>query len=708
MAIAIFLIIMRKICLAILLCSVLSNAYLPDGYKELGRADIICKFGRSFTYSDTGMVCNHIFPDNQNSSFRILFNGGQNFRSEIQPNSYNVGIYCNGNFENYQTLVSFTSSNSPVLYQRPEAVFIVGELQIKDRTTNDAIVARGPLEGAFFDDSEYSISPCGAEVCLSGGIYATTTVSYRLPDRNFLLYDTCSGTAIYAAVAMEHEDCYDSYEAASADLRRRENECLAKEMRPGIVQTGNCLIGGCVEKYESNPSNGDASGLSSSSGSENNACLVSASKPFLQKPVNYYDDWVYMGKESYGSRHVTRSSLKSGTKFFDVLGRTYDKMKARIKYYVFKDAVEKEEFDVPFEFEVYARIIKDSEGNDIQVFIKEDKARGLRRDSSFYWDGSWEVMETDEVDRTIKSKTSLGIKVVNLFDNKWRVTNKVMIDKNNDTIALEQYVWKNGRLAKTIFNGLERVFVYGKTLQDTIRVIPSDNEIGFHSGYDNTAGRIPSEDDEEYSSFVLSPYSVYGVKQKKPILLKYQVSTKIEDMPDPQYHDPNLQQCTDIKVICGKERGWSVTYPYLESECKDDGCGKYIVNYTARPDYDSEEIHLYQAYFKYELSNVTNPHIPVYKWRRYCTAQPELDLTYKHEAQHILNGRNRTTLFAEKNMPKDTFPTKNECNVARATARRKFDMEWMNWSFIESQHSNWDSPVQRYFQESGELCEPQP
>jgi len=62
-----------------------------------------------------------------------------------------------------------------------------------------------------------------------------------------------------------------------------------------------------------------------------------------RKPASYYDDWVYIGKETYGSRHVSSRAIKPGTRFFDVLGRAYDKMKSKIKYYVFKDAVEKSE-----------------------------------------------------------------------------------------------------------------------------------------------------------------------------------------------------------------------------------------------------------------------------------------------------------------------------------------------------------------------------
>ncbi len=42
--------------------------------------------------------------------------------------------------------------------------------------------------------------------------------------------------------------------------------------------------------------------------------------------MKYYC-FFYIGKESYGSKHVARNSLKPGSKFFDVLGRAYDKMK---------------------------------------------------------------------------------------------------------------------------------------------------------------------------------------------------------------------------------------------------------------------------------------------------------------------------------------------------------------------------------------------
>ena len=59
----------------------------------------------------------------------------------------------------------------------------------------------------------------------------------------------------------------------------------------------------------------------------NNQYTVSKLLP-LQKPASNYDDWVYVGKETYGSRHVSsRATIKPGTKFY------YD----RIVYSVLSD-----------------------------------------------------------------------------------------------------------------------------------------------------------------------------------------------------------------------------------------------------------------------------------------------------------------------------------------------------------------------------------
>jgi hypothetical protein len=64
----------------------------------------------------------------------------------------------------------------------------------------------------------------------------------------------------------------------------------------------------------------------------------------------------------YGSRPSGRVSFEPGARFFDALGRAYDKMKARIKYYVFRDAVEP---GIPLEFEVWGKVIMNEKMNNI-------------------------------------------------------------------------------------------------------------------------------------------------------------------------------------------------------------------------------------------------------------------------------------------------------------------------------------------------------
>ncbi|MDR2594911.1 MAG: hypothetical protein LBC87_09110, partial [Fibromonadaceae bacterium] len=72
-------------------------------------------------------------------------------------------------------------------------------------------------------------------------------------------------------------------------------------------------------------------------------------------------------------------------------------------------------------------VIKDSDGNDVRVFVKEDKKRGLRRDSSFYWNGSWEVFEMNVSHERIN------------LDEKLNEMRKSVKD------SLEKYCWKRYR-----------------------------------------------------------------------------------------------------------------------------------------------------------------------------------------------------------------------------------------------------------------------
>jgi len=490
----------------------------------------------------------------------------------------------------------------------------------------------------------------------------------------------------------EHPSCPSS--SSSSEGSSSSEPEYSSSYEPKSSSSSSEIASSSSNKVESSSSN-DYEYSSSSSDSETGGGNVCASsKPFLQKPVSFYDDWVYIGKEAYGSRQVS-GPAKFSTKFFDVLGRAYDKMKANIKYYVLKEAIENKR-NVALEFEVYMRVIKDSDGNDVRVFVKEDKKNGFRRDSSFYWNGSWEVMETNDVARIVKFKNSSGIKATSKYDVTWHINKFYATDKNDDTLALEQYVWRNDRLIKTIFNGVERIFIYGKTLQDTVKVIPPDNRIAFHSGYNNTIGRIPDKNDSEYEYFARNPYSIYGIKRKTPMLFKYNnVNISFDDIHEPTYYPPfKVTRNLDTnRVYPDSINGETRFGLYWGSKCQDDGCGQFYVNDSVSIAYES--IILQQSFLVYKSP----------KWRRYCRTQGQINASFRHEVQHIDNARNKIKILNRKYIPMlmQKFSTKEACNSALRRGENLFSSEWLYWSYMEFNHANSESPRPTGFR-LGDIC----
>jgi len=505
-------------------------------------------------------------------------------------------------------------------------------------------------------------------------------------------------------------NCYHSLEAAWAEIASLKDMCWAEGGHPDFYSdSDNCILGECFTNLSSSGgssgSSSSSDGRSSSSG-EGGDGVCAVSKSFLKKESGIYDDWVYMGKETYGSRVVTRSSFKPGTKFFDVLGRMYDKMKAKIQYYVRPEAVKREERKVPKEFEVWTRIVKDEDGNDIQMFIKEDKRNGLRKDSSFYFDGRWRVTEKDDLAKTIKYKSSLGIKITRLHDEKWHLTNKLITDENSDTLVSEQYIWKVGKLVKMIENGMERIYTYGKTSQDPVKVNPSDEGLYFHPGYDNSIGMMPDESDPMYKFFALDPYGrVYaGYKENKSMsrfqnvgllkLLHTQLDCGITENPDLYFpraqcvreEKRDIPMGYDIRAYYPGDRN-GATYgkstfdlnTYVECECSSSD-GFFYVSHND--------------------NLVVNKHIGVYfsawvyedffkkDWQEYCWHKRDIQRTYNHEIQHIKNARIVSRTRYDMYMPKEGFRTKEQC-LERAEARMFIIyMDWLIWKDNEILHIN--------------------
>jgi len=499
--------------------------------------------------------------------------------------------------------------------------------------------------------------------------------------------------------------CFKERQDAQREKESLELNCLAGQGSPDFgIDDRNCLWGHCdrpsSSSSEQSSSSEEASSSSSSSDDGGNACLVSASKSYLQKPVNYYDDWVYIGKESYGSKHVARNSLKPGSKFFDVLGRAYDKMKAKIKYYVFKDAVERDEFDVPLEFEVHARIIKDSDGNDIQVFVKEDKSNGLRRDSSFYWDGSWEVFDFEKSTNKMSLKNHSGSTSLRKYDSNDHLLENYLIDEKGDTLISEQYEWKNGRLVRMIENGMERAYIYGNKITDTVHVVPSDEGIRFHSGYNKSVGKMPSEGDPMYKYFTLDPYGyTYYDKENERVVYSTSnifVLSKLPASGAPNYfcqeindrpRMPAVECIRYTKEYVLREAKREYPYPnkkdtilYGESHADPDttmSCecidGKYHVKYSDTT--TNEYIQVMKSGWRYNMD-----------WKEYCWTKEEMQNTYDHEVMHIKNARDKVRELSGKYFKEIIFDTEHECRINGVAKFLVLEKAWGNWYQMEQGH----------------------
>jgi len=419
--------------------------------------------------------------------------------------------------------------------------------------------------------------------------------------------------------------------------------------------------------------------------------------------MNLYDDWVYIGKETYGSRHVS-GPAKFSTKFFDVLGRAYDKMKANIKYYVFKEAIENKR-SVALEFEVYMRIIEDSDGNDVRVFVKEDKANGLRKDSSFYSDGSWEVFEINHISNEVSLKISSGAISLRKYDSNDRLIENYLVGEKGDTLISEQYKWKNGRLVKTIFNKIERIYLYGKKSTDTVYVIPSDEELRYsHPGYNKSVGLIPEENVPLYKLFSRNPYNYISFENERELIANYFVSENsiqqnvlrksinnsyaIQENGMPKlecirYEKKDVPNTAENRLIGYPRELGQILYGHtdyqlsLKYECQCNALGKYQPLFTSEA--ISKKIEVYLSVWKYNYPNEY--------WHELCWDKRDIQNTYNHETQHIKNARQVAKNIAASAII-ITYDTKEKCKEYAEEEQKWLTDKWYMWYDLEQEHKN--------------------
>ncbi|MDR0516504.1 MAG: hypothetical protein LBH25_05605 [Fibromonadaceae bacterium] len=384
------------------------------------------------------------------------------------------------------------------------------------------------------------------------------------------------------------------------------------------------------------------------------------------------------------------------------------------------DAIKKDERDIALEFEVWARIIKDSEGRDVQAFIKEDKKHGLRKDSSFYHSGYWEVFEFDDAARETRFRTSSGIRSLRKHDDKKRLKEYYRTDKG-DTLESQRYEWKNGRLVRMTANGIVRNYIYGKTLNDTVRVVPSDEGFNYHRGYNGTAGKIPEEGAPDYETFSLNPYGhvAFGEKEEDEELPNAYFVAKtsfgslnvlgkvptqgciskenyVNNMPEPwcirfQKEDipKNLTREEAESFLkygypgsrIGPSYGISYRKLSLNLKCECNDAGKYR-SYFAASTYN-HSIEVYLNIIRYDSSKEL--------WQDCYWHRDDLLKTYIHETKHVKN-----SIEAAKNLTKSsliiTFNAREKCEKYIDEEKNILEYKWEEWLEAERSHDNPNSP----------------
>jgi len=334
--------------------------------------------------------------------------------------------------------------------------------------------------------------------------------------------------------------------------------------------------------------------------------------------------------------------------------------------------------------------------------VKEDKANGLRKDSSFYHNGYWEVFDFDDSGKETRFRAASGIKSIRRYDDGKHLKEHYRMDEKGDTLKSEQYEWKNGRLVRMTANGVVRNYIYGKTLQDTVRVEPSDEGFNYHRGYNGTAGQIPEEGTPKYKFFARNPYGhIYFDNENNKSLInnltaKNSVSENSEQLKFLGKRTANLcvekdSDMFNVYTQCIRYKrndipqnapnnglyGHSDAKLFLNFECGCTVGGKYQPLFAIET--ANEKIEIMESVWRYYYE---------YKdWYERCWADAYLQDTYKHESQHIRNARDFVK-FLKTSVKIINSNTKTECDIEAEKEFGVLDVKWDEWYGWEQEHAN--------------------
>ncbi len=195
-------------------------------------------------------------------------------------------------------------------------------------------------------------------------------------------------------------------------------------------------------------------------------------------------------------------------------------------------------------------------------------------------------------------------------------------------------------------------------------------------------GHVAWNDEESESSEVYFAAKSYvsGNSGKPNILSRVTTNGCVSEesgMPRAQclrYELEDLQRNDNPKA----KYGWSDQKLFLEFKCECNVSGKYQASFNSKS--VNEVMEIYMSFW-------VNGHYELYER---CRVREEMQRTYRHEVEHIENGRYVVNRMAQLNLP-IAFNTKRECEDYNENKEKRYlNKKWNEWKLREKQHANLD------------------
>jgi hypothetical protein len=185
---------------------------------------------------------------------------------------------------------------------------------------------------------------------------------------------------------------------------------------------------------------------------------------------------------------------------------------------------------------------------------------------------------------------------------------------------------------------------------------------------------------------------------------KYQYADEYPGINVTRYYNPREEEIPanwpravyPLDIVTNSSINGGVMFePDFQSKCVSDNCGKFKIDYKLEIIIGALEILQSKLSYNYESFN----------WDRKCMTKSEIQGTYNHEAQHIINAENWIYLYSDIYMSKKSFDSKEQCEKELLfTIETNLYILWSMWKDKEARHENPESPKYSGYKE-GVYCE---